>query len=311
MQDKVYDVIIIGGGPSGLTAGLYCSRAMLKTMLLERAGCGGQTASADFIENYPAIEEGIAGFELAMKIEAQAKKFGLEVVYEEARIVTDEGSIKTVLTADKSYKCKTVIISSGADHRHLGVPSETEFIGKGVSYCATCDGPFYKDKRVMVVGGGDSAVQEALFLTRFASKVIVAHRRDKLRATAILQQRALANPKIELLFETTVTSIDGVDKVQSVALKNVKTNAISSLPVDGVFIYVGLSPNTDFVRDVISLDPSGYVITDDHMKTSVNGIYACGDVRKKLLRQVVTATGDGATAAFAAQEYIAQLDQPL
>jgi len=270
-------------------------------------GCGGQTANADFIENYPALENGIAGYELAMKLETQAKKFGLEVIIDEVSRVVDGGPAKHVFSGGISYLCKSVIIASGADHTRLSVTGEKEFLGKGVSYCATCDGAFYKDKTVVVIGGGDSAVQEALFLTRFAKKVIIVHRRDKLRATAILQARARSNPKIDFKLNSVVMRIEGGSSVERIVINDALTGSESTLQTDGIFIYVGLTPNTGFIKDTISLDPYGYILTDDHMKTSVAGIYACGDVRKKLLRQVVTATGDGATAAFAAQEYIDQL----
>jgi thioredoxin reductase (NADPH) len=309
MTEKTYDVIIIGGGPAGLTAGIYASRSKLKTLLIEKMGCGGQSAITDWIENYPGFPEGINGFELSSKFEEQARKFGLEITSDE---VTDieickDKPLKTVKTASSSYNTMSVIVSSGANHKKLDVPGENEFLGKGVSYCATCDGPFFRDKEVCVVGGGNSAVQEAVYLTRFAKKVTLIHRRDRLRAAKILQERAKDNPKVELLLNTVIEKIGGKDKVENITVKNVSTNDASILNTAALFIFVGLVPNTGFLKDIVRLNEKGYIITDLEMKTSREGIFACGDVREKALRQVATAAGDGATSAYSAQEYVEEL----
>lgn len=304
MVDTIYDVIIVGGGPAGLTAGIYASRAKLKVLLLEKMGCGGNSAITDWIENYPGFTDGIGGFDLGSKFEAQAKKFGTEVIYGEVKNINIEGNLKAVLTENGKYSAKAIILACGAQFKKAGVPGEIELLGKGVSYCATCDAPFFRDKDVVVVGGGDSAIQEAIFLTKFARKVTVVHRRDKLRAAKILQDRLLSNPKVEMAWSSVITRIIGKEKVEEVELKNVLTEKLSLLKADGVFVFIGFSPNTAFLSGVIDLDEAGCIITDQNMKTSIDGVYACGDCRKKLLRQVVTAAADGATAAFAAEEYI-------
>lgn len=304
----MYDVIIIGGGPAGMSAAIYAARARLKTALIEKAGCGGQIAITDHLENYPGFEEGINGFELAVKMEKQARTFGTEIVYGEvASMQLSDKTKKIVLTNNKEYESKTVIIASGANFRKLGCPGEKEFIGKGVSYCATCDGPFFRNKEIAVVGGGDSALQEALYLTKFASKVNLIHRRSEFRAAKILQEKVFAESKINIIYDSVVEEIIGnpVTSVESVKLKNVKTGEFSQCAVNGIFVFVGWLPNTAFLKDSgIKLNDNGYIITDDNMKTSVEGVFACGDVREKILRQVVTACGDGAVAAISAQHYI-------
>ncbi|MBR3654948.1 MAG: thioredoxin-disulfide reductase [Elusimicrobia bacterium] len=302
----IYDVIIVGGGPSGMSAAIYASRARLKTLLIEKAGCGGQIAITDHLENYPGFEEGINGFELAMKMEKQARTFGCEIVYGEASAVETEDAIKKVVLSDnKEYFTKTVIIASGANFKKLAVGGEQEFIGKGVSYCATCDGPFFRNKEIAVVGGGDSALQEALYLTKFAAKVNLIHRRDQFRAAKILQEKVFAEPKINIIFDSVVEKISGNLTVEEITLKNVKNNISSQLAVNGIFVFVGWLPNTNFLNNTaIKLNEAGYIVTDDNMNTSVQGIFACGDVRQKLLRQVVTAAGDGAIAAISAQHFI-------
>ncbi|MBQ3834476.1 MAG: thioredoxin-disulfide reductase [Elusimicrobia bacterium] len=304
----MFDVIIIGGGPSGMTAAIYASRARLKTLLIEKAGCGGQIAITDHLENYPGFEEGINGFELAVKMEKQARTFGAEIVYGEVSSLQLTGETKKVVLANnKEYETKTVIIASGANFRKLGCPGEQEFIGKGVSYCATCDGPFFRNKEIAVVGGGDSALQEALYLTKFASKVNLIHRRNEFRAAKILQEKVLAESKINVIYDSVVEEISGnpVGSVENVKLRNVKTGEISQLAVNGVFVFVGWLPNTAFLKDSgIKLNDAGYIVTDDNMKTSLEGVFACGDVREKILRQVVTACGDGAVAAISAQHYL-------
>ncbi len=302
----IYDVIIVGGGPAGMSSAIYTSRARLKTLLIEKAGCGGQIAITDHLENYPGFEEGINGFELAVKMEKQARTFGSEIVYGEVSFIETEDVIKKiVLTDNKEFFTKTVIVASGANFKKLGVKGEKEFIGKGVSFCATCDGPFFRGKEIAVVGGGDSALQEAIYLTKFVSKVNLIHRRDQFRAAKILQEKVFSEPKINIIFDSVVEEILGESVVETVKLKNVKNNISSQLAVNGIFVFVGWLPNTGFLKQTeIKLNENGYIITDDNMNTSVKGIFACGDVRQKLLRQVVTATGDGATAAIAAQHYI-------
>ena len=302
----IYDVIIVGGGPSGMSAAIYASRARLKTLLIEKAGCGGQIAITDHLENYPGFEEGINGFELAMKMEKQARTFGCEIVYGEASFIETDDAIKKVVLSDKKeYFTKTIIIASGANFKKLGVEGEQEFIGKGVSYCATCDGPFFRNKEIAVVGGGDSALQEALYLTKFATKVNLIHRRDQFRAAKILQEKVFAEPKINIIFDSVVEKISGNLSVEQVTLKNVKNNISSPLSVNGVFVFVGWLPNTKFLENTkIKLNDAGYIVTDDNMNTSIEGIFACGDVRQKILRQVVTAAGDGAIAAISAQHFI-------
>ncbi len=302
----IYDVIIVGGGPSGMSAAIYASRARLKTLLIEKAGCGGQIAITDHLENYPGFEEGINGFELAMKMEKQARTFGCEITYGEASFIETDDAIKKVILSDKKeYFTKTIIIASGANFRKLGVEGEQEFIGKGVSYCATCDGPFFRNKEIAVVGGGDSALQEALYLTKFATKVNLIHRRDQFRAAKILQEKVFAEHKINIIFDSVVEKISGNLSVEQITLKNVKNNISSQLAVNGIFVFVGWLPNTKFLNNTaVKLNENGYIVTDDNMNTSVQGVFACGDVRQKILRQVVTAAGDGAIAAISAQHFI-------
>lgn len=276
-------------------------------MLLERMGCGGQAVITDWIENYPGFSEGVGGFELASKMRAQAERFGLEVKTEEVFMIENGSNTlggKTVITTEKTYKAAAVILATGANFKHLKVPGELDFIGKGVSYCATCDGPFFKGKNLTVVGGGDSAVQEAAFLTKFASTVTLVHRRDRLRAAQVLQERIKANPKISLKLNYTIEKINGKDCVEAVTLKNTVSGAVEEHRTDGVFIFVGQDPNTAFLKGAVVTDEKGFIITDENMQTSSEGIFAGGDARKKILRQVVTACGDGALASYAAQEYV-------
>lgn len=300
----IYDVIIIGGGPAGMSAAIYAARARLKTLIIEKAGCGGQIAITDHLENYPGFETGINGFELAVKMQTQATTFGSEITYGEVLSVEVEGNIKRVVLQDKVFETKTIIIASGAAFKKLNVPGEEEFIGKGVSYCATCDGPFFRNKEIAVVGGGDSALQEALYLTKFASKVNLIHRRNEFRAAKILQEKVLENEKINVILDSVVEEICGTQMLESLKVKNVKTENISNLSVSGVFLFVGWQPNTKFLENSrINLD-NGYIVTDENMKTNIDGVFACGDVRKKQLRQVVTAASDGAMSAISAQHYI-------
>jgi thioredoxin reductase (NADPH) len=301
---KIYEVIIIGGGPAGLTAGLYTSRSRLHTLLIETGLLGGQMTTTELIENYPGFPQGIAGDELSRLMEEQAKRFGLEVVSQEAVEVKTDGVMKIVKANDAIYHCKALIICTGNEWRKLGVPGEKEFTGKGVSYCATCDGAFFRDSQIIVVGGGDSALTEALYLTKFAKEVTIIHRRDALRGTKIYQERVFANPKIKLLWNSVVQEIKGDSVVRSVLLKNLKTGEITEHPAEGVFLFVGLLPRTQFLKGLVRMDEGGYILTDGNGESSVKGIFAAGDCRKKLLRQVTTAVGDGATAAFAAEKYL-------
>ncbi len=305
-MDNAYDLVIIGGGPAGLTAGLYAARARMKALLLEKALCGGQAMLTDMIENFPGFPEGVAGHELSARLEEQAKRFGLAVEQAESLGLerAQGGAFSVALSGGRKVDALSVIVASGARWNSLGIPGEKELAGRGVSYCATCDGPLFRGKNVVVVGGGDTAVEDALFLTKFAAKVTIVHRRDRLRAAKILQERAFANKKIDVCLDSVAVRIEGADRVSAVAIKNVKTGAETSLECSGAFILIGLSPNTEFMKGLLRLDEKGYIITDDDMKTSVDGIFACGDVRKKSLRQVVTASGDGATAAAAAGHYV-------
>ncbi len=299
-----YDLLIVGGGPAGLTAGLYAARARLRTLLIEKMVPGGQAATTFFMENYPGFPDGISGLDLTQAMEAQAKRFGLEIISGDVEQLTFRGRLWEITLEGKRYITKAVIIATGVEAVKLGIRGEEELKGRGVSFCATCDGPFFRNEEVAVIGGGDSAVNEALFLTRFASRVYIIHRRDALRAEKILQERAFQNDKIDIIWDTVVAGVLGQSEVSGLELKNLKTQLTRTLPVKGVFFYVGLKPNTDFIKLIVELDDQGYVITDANMATSAPGIFAAGDVRQKILRQVATAVGDGATAAFAVEQYI-------
>jgi len=299
-----FDVIIIGGGPAGLSAGLYTSRAGFKTLLIEKAMIGGQITNAELVENYPGFTDGISGFDLSDSIHRQATKFGLDTVSAEVTGVELGERNKLVQTSEGDYTARAVIIAGGAELQRLGVPREEEMTGKGVSYCATCDGAFFRDKAVAVIGGGDSAVEEAILLTRFASKVIVIHRRDQLRASQTAQRRAFANDKIEFVWDTVVDSITGDDRVTGLDLRNVKTNQTSTIEVSAAFIYVGQRPNTGYLEGILPLDEEGRIVTNESMETEVSGVFAAGDIRKNSARQVITAAGDGATAALSAEKYL-------
>ena len=304
VKTEVYEVIIIGGGPGGLTAGLYTSRARLSTLLIENALFGGQMTTTEMIENYPGFPQGVSGDELGRLMEDQAKKFGVKTVTEEVVKVSLEGDVKVVQTDESTYRCEALIVGTGTEYRKLGVPGEKEFTGKGVSYCATCDGAFFRDSQIVVVGGGDSALTEALFLTKFARELTIIHRRDALRGTKIYQERALASPKIKFLWNSIVQEIKGDSTVRSINVKNVKTGEIKEVETEGVFLFVGLVPRTQFLKGVVQMDAAGYILTDEDCETSAKGIFAVGDCRKKLLRQIATAVGDGATAAFAAEKFL-------
>ena len=303
-KPKVYDVIIIGGGPAGLTAGLYTSRARLNSLLIENALLGGQMTTTELIENYPGFPQGVTGEELSRLMEEQARRFGLEIVNQEIAEVDVHGEEKRVKTSEAEYLGKTLIICTGAEYRKLGVPGEKEFAGRGVSYCATCDGAFFRDNRIVVVGGGDSALTEALFLTKFVKELTIIHRRDALRATKIYQERAFANPKIKFLWNSIVQEIKGNKVVQSILVKNVKSEEIKEFDAEGVFLFVGLTPRTEFLKGSIEQDEEGYIVTNANCETSVMGVFAAGDCTKRLLRQIATAVGDGATAAFSVEKYL-------
>jgi thioredoxin reductase (NADPH) len=305
-MDQEYEVIIIGGGPAGLSAGIYTARARRKSLLIERGVVGGLVADAELVENYPGFPEGISGAELGQLMHQQATKYGLETLLAEATSLELKGEKKVVITTKGQFTAKAVIIASGSERRKLDIPGEAEFTGKGVSYCATCDGPFFRQQPVAVVGGGNAAVTEALHLVKFASRVIVIHRRDQLRATRILEERAQAEPKIEFLWNTIVEEIEGEDKVKQLSLRNVITGEKSALDVAGVFVSVGLRPNTAFVKGIIPLDDAGYITTNERMETEIPGIFAAGDVRLNSGRQTITAAGDGATAAIYTEKFISQ-----
>ncbi len=301
-----YDVIIIGGGPAGLSAGLYTSRAGLKTLLIEKGIMGGQITSAEMVENYPGFPDGISGFDLSDNMYRQASRFGIGIVSSEVTGVDLGGRNKVIKTGEGDYTARAVIIAGGAELQRLGVPGEEYLTGKGVSYCATCDGAFFRDKAMAVIGGGDSAVEEAILLTRFASKVIIIHRRDQLRASKIAQQRAFANEKIEFVWDTVVEGIIGDERVTGLNVRNVKTNETSAIEVSAAFIYVGQKPNTGYLNGTVPLDEEGRVITNERMETEVSGVFAAGDIRHHSARQVITAAGDGATAALSAERYLIQ-----
>lgn len=304
----MYDTIVIGAGPAGMTAALYAARSNLKVATLEQGAPGGQMNNTSDIENYPGFEM-ISGPELSMKMYEPLEKLGVENLYGIVEAIKDEGDIKKVITSDATYETKTVIIATGAKHRLLEVKGEDIYSSRGVSYCAVCDGAFFRNQDLLVVGGGDSAVEEALFLTRFANKVTIVHRRDALRAQKLLQDRAFAHEKIDFIWDSVVEEIKGNDlKVTSVDIKNVKTGEVTNHEFGGVFIYVGLDPVSNMVADLDITDEDGWIITDDHMRTNRKGIYAIGDVRQKDLRQITTAVGDGAMAGQQVYQFIAGLD---
>jgi thioredoxin reductase (NADPH) len=304
---KKHDLIIIGGGPAGLTAGIYAARSRLDVLLLEKLTPGGQAVSTAMVENYPGFEEGISGPDLMAHIEQQAQRFGLNVETHQVEQVILEDGRKKIIADGEDYSVKAMIVASGAQPRLLGLPGERELKGRGVSYCATCDGAFFREKDVVVVGGGDSAVEEAVYLTKFARKVFIIHRRAQLRAAKLVQERAIHHEKVEILWNSVVLKINGEQFVQSVDVKNVKTGQESRLQVAGVFMYVGVTPNASFFNFPIDKDADGFLVTDQNMQTSVEGIYAAGDVRSKSFRQIVNAAGEGATAAFSAEKYLENL----
>ncbi len=301
---SLYDVIIIGGGGAGLTAAIYTARAKLSTLLLEKLAPGGQIALTDIVENYPGFPEGVTGPEISQRMEDQAKRYGTEVKYQEVRAIAKKNGLIEIQAAEENFQAKSLILAAGASFRMLGVPGEKEFTGRGVSYCATCDGAFFKEKEIVVVGGGDSAMQEGLFLTRFASKVNVVHRRDKLRASPILQERANNHPKIHFIWDTVVQKVYGNKKVEGVALQNLKTQQGKDFRAEGLFVFIGHDPNTSFLKGFVELDEKGYVKADPSLKTSVPGVFAAGEIRAGAVKQLVSACGEGCEAALAAQEYL-------
>ncbi|SFM22155.1 thioredoxin reductase (NADPH) [Gracilibacillus orientalis] len=309
--ERIYDVIIAGAGPAGMTAAVYTSRANLDTLMLERGIPGGQMANTEDVENYPGYDH-ILGPDLSNKMFDHSKKFGAEYAYGDIKEVIDHGDYKTVVAGAKEYKTKAIIITTGAHFKKLGIPGEDELGGRGVSYCAVCDGAFFKEKELIVVGGGDSAVQEGVYLTRFASKVTIVHRRDDLRAQKILQDRAYRNDKVDFIWDTIVKSVNEKDgKVGSVTLFNKKTGEEYEHKTDGAFIYIGMVPLSKPFKSLGITNEEGYIPTNENMESSVPGVFAAGDIREKELRQIVTATGDGSIAAQAAQEYIENLEEAV
>jgi thioredoxin reductase (NADPH) len=310
-EEKIYDVIIIGAGPAGMTAAVYTSRGNLSTLMIERGIPGGQMANTEEVENYPGFEH-ILGPELSTKMFDHAKKFGAEYAYGDVQEIVDGEAFKTIKAGGKEYKTRSIIITTGAEYKKMGIPGEKELGGRGVSYCAVCDGAFFRNKELVVVGGGDSAVEEGVYLTRFANKVTIVHRRDELRAQKILQDRAFANEKIEFIWNSTVKEINEENgKVGSVTLKSTVDDTETEFKANGVFIYIGMLPLTKPFKELGILNENGYILTNDQMETSIPGIFAAGDVREKTLRQIVTATGDGSVAAQAAQQYIEELHEKL
>ncbi len=306
MADTDYDLVIIGGGPAGLTAGLYAARARLDTLLIEKTGTGGQVLVTDWVENYPGFPDGIKGVDLVKAMTDQAVGFGLKI--EDNTVLSLELSEKTKsirLADDKVITCKAIIIATGASPKKLGVPGEDKFFGRGISSCATCDGPFCKGRVVAAVGGGDTAVQESIFLTKFAEKVYLIHRRDEFRAAKILRERAIANDKIEIVYDSVLTQINGLFNLENIVIKNVKNNETKTLKVDMLFIWIGITPNIEFLDDSVPKDEYGFIVTGPDMACEkIPGLFAAGDVRSTPLRQIVTAVSDGAVAAFSAEHYI-------
>ena len=303
-MNKLYDVIIIGGGPAGLTAALYTSRNKHSTLLIEKGLIGGNINEAEKVDNYPGFPKGIGGMELTALMHEQALLYGTEVVNDEVTYVNIEDNTRTVKTTQRDYSAKALIITGGSERQKLNVPGEKEFSGKGVSYCATCDGPFFRDKRVAVVGGGNAALYEALHIAKFASNVSIIHRRDQLRATPVVQDKVFAEPKINVIWNSVVKEVQGEIFVNKLKLADVKSNKESFLEIDGVFVAIGLVPNTSYLKNIVPLNDKGYIIVNNKMETGVPGIFAAGDIRENSIRQVIAAAGDGAVAAISAANYI-------
>ncbi len=305
-EANVYEVIIVGGGPAGLTAGLYTSRARLRSLLMEKALIGGQIANAEQVENFPGFPNGISGLELGELLQQQAARFGLETLFAEVCGLELQEDRKLVRTTEGDFTARALILAGGSSRQELGVTGEREFTGKGVSYCATCDAAFFREQPVAVVGGGDAAITEALHLAKFASGVTVIHRRDQLRASRILQERAFAEPLIDFRWDSIIEQIEGKDFVEGAAVRNVKTGAQSILGVTGVFVSIGFRPDTDYLKDILPLDDIGHIVTNEKMETGVPGILAAGDIRHNSARQAITAAGDGATAAIYTEKYLTE-----
>lgn len=305
MADVTREVVVIGGGPAGLTAGLYLCRGKIDALLLEKQLTGGQAVNSPLIENYPGFPEGISGADLVEKMKQQADRFGLETrTFAAVTGVEADGPVKRVILEDGEVEAKALVVASGRSPRKIGIPGEEEYFGRGISYCATCDGPLFKDKTVMVIGGGDAAVEEALHLTRFAARVILVHRRDSLRASSYLQERALAEPRLEFMWNSEIAEVRGEATVKDALILNNVTGEHTAVPVAGVFFYVGNVPNTEFLADVVELDETGYVVTDEKLESSVPGIFAAGDVRAGRFKQVIVAAGEGALASAEATRYL-------
>ncbi|HEY8909289.1 MAG TPA: thioredoxin-disulfide reductase [Desulfosporosinus sp.] len=302
----MYDVIIVGAGPAGLTAGIYAARGGLKTAILELAMPGGQAASTELIENYPGFPDGVNGYELMNSFHKQALTFGVEFIFEEVQKFDLKDNVKKIHTPNEIYEAQSIIIAAGSKPRLLGVPGEESFHGRGVSYCATCDGAFFKGKKIVVVGGGEAAIEEGAYLTKFAEEVIIVHRREGFRASQLVMDRAKANPKIRFELNALIEEILGSDKVEGVRIRDVLNGGTREIPADGVFIYVGADPNTQFIPGEIETDKQGYILTDHHLKTNIVGVYAAGDIRNTPLRQVATAVGDGALAAVEVEKFLSE-----
>jgi len=306
MAERKYDVIIIGGGPAGLSAGLYTARARLKTLLIEKGAVGGMIINAGLVENYPGFADGVSGIDLTEAMHKQATKFGMEMLSAEVTGLKVDGKNKMITTPEGDFSAGAVIIAGGSERQKLDVPGEAEYIGKGVSYCATCDGAFFRDKVVAVIGGGNAAVAEALELVKFASKIYLVHRRHELRATKVVQEKAFTEKKIEFIWDTVVTAVLGEAFVKKIKLRNLKTNKESELAVDGVFVNIGSQPATGYLQGVLALDAVGAIVANDRMETGVPGVYAAGDIRSGSIRQTIGAAGDGAVAAVNAGKYLGE-----
>lgn len=306
-MSKIYDVAIIGGGPAGYSAGLYASRGKLDTILIEKGKWGGQAATTEELENYPGAAENSTGPKLMERMKNQAESFGTEFLHDEVVGLDLNDKVKIVKLKEKEIKANTVIIATGAEHVSLGVPGEETLRGKGVSYCATCDADFFTELEIVVIGGGNTAVEEAIYLTKFADKVTIVHRRNEFRAAKSAVEKALSNEKINVIWDSVVEEIYGDGIVEGVRLKNVKTGEITDFPTDGVFLFVGTKPMSDFAKGLVEMNERGYIITDENMKTSIDGVFAAGDIRVKLLRQVITAAADGAIASIGAEKYIEEV----
>ena len=306
MSENIYEVVVVGGGPAGLTAGLYAARAGLSCILIDKGIFGGQITYAEHVENFTGFPDGISGMELGEKMHQQARKHGLNTISAEVTGLEIKSALKIIKTTEGDYTGKTVILAGGAVRKKLGVEGETRLMGRGVSYCAVCDGSFFQGQNLAVIGGGDTAITEALHLTHFSSRVTIIHRRNQLRATYVLQQKLKSEPGIDLLLDTIVTGIEGTESVERIKLLNIKTGQSSVKEVSGVFIAVGTSPDTEYIKGIVPLDESGYIITNEKMETAIPGVLAAGDIRHNSARQAITAAGDGATAAIYAQKYLTE-----